>query len=180
MNKANIEAEIRSFITDEEYQRLLDYFQKDAKYLGEDDQTTYYFNAPQDLRIQKNEKGAKIWSKSGRIHDEAREELEIYFTAQDFEKLEKLFIGLGFEVKIKWFRKRHSFDWAGIIVTIDNTKGYGKIIELEKMCDSTDQEKALEELKNKLKSLDISLTARQEFDERFDYYKKHWPELIGD
>jgi len=60
-----------------------------------------------------------------------REEIEIRFDRNEFEKLERLFLALGLNVEIKWFRKRHSFKWADIDVMLDYTNGYGHIIELE-------------------------------------------------
>jgi uncharacterized protein YjbK len=39
----NIEAEIRSFISKEQYDSLLDFFKTNAKFLKEDFQETFYF-----------------------------------------------------------------------------------------------------------------------------------------
>ena len=50
----NIEVEIRSFISPEKYQELLFFFHKEGKFLNEDEQETYYFDAEEDLRIQRN------------------------------------------------------------------------------------------------------------------------------
>jgi uncharacterized protein YjbK len=46
-----IEVEIRSFITEEQYDNLLNFFKKNAKFVKEDEQETYYFESEQDLRI---------------------------------------------------------------------------------------------------------------------------------
>ena len=51
----NIEVEIKSFITKEEYDELVKFFRKNAEFINEDNQTTYYFDCEQDLRIQKND-----------------------------------------------------------------------------------------------------------------------------
>lgn len=177
---ANIEAEIRSFITKEQYEQLLKYFNKNAKLKMEDYQETFYFDAKEDLRIQRNNYFAKIWMKKGKIHDEAREEIEIKFDRNKFAKLEQLFTGLGYKIKIKWFRKRHEYDWDGITVDIDYTKGYGYIIELEKLCSAKEKEAALTDLKNRLKKLNIELTPRQEFEKKFTHYEDNWQKLTGE
>ena len=169
--------EIRSFFTQEKYHELLDYFKKEVDFLGEENQKTYYFDTPEDLRIQKNDNYSKIWMKKGKLHDDHREEIEIKFDTEQFKELEKLFLGLGFEVEIKWFRKRNSFKWQGVDVAIDYTKGYGYIIEFEKMSDKEGEEKTLKFLKDKFKGLNISLTPRDKFDEKFENYKKNWREL---
>ena len=77
MTEENIEVEIRSFVTKEKYEELLEFFKKNTKFVKEDFQETHYFDCEQDLRIQKNNKGSKIWLKKGELHDDAREEIEI-------------------------------------------------------------------------------------------------------
>ena len=173
-----IEVEIRSFITKEKYEELLEFFKQNAEFVKEDFQETHYFDCEQDLRIQKNNKGSKIWLKKGKIHDDAREEIEIFTQEDKFEDLGKLFNNLGHNVEIKWLRKRKQFNWSEIKVCLDYTKGYGYIIELEKISDEENKEKVLEELKQKLNELNIPLTSKEEFENKYNYYKEHWRELI--
>ena len=175
---ANIECEIRSFISERKYQELVEWFQKESKFLGRDEQVTYYFTGDADLRIQQNSKFSKIWLKKGKIHNEHREEIEIKFAREDFDKLEKLFLVLGYEIEVKWFRQRHSFEWNDIDVCLDYTRGYGYIIELEKICRENEKEKVLEYLKSKLVELGIPLTPREEFDKKYSDYKENWRGLI--
>lgn len=173
-----IEVEIRSFISKEKYEELIEFFKKEGEFVNEDDQVTYYFDAPFDLRIQKNNFFSKAWMKSGKIHDEIREETEIKFKREDFERLEQIFLALGYNVQIKWFRRRYSFKWEGIDVFVDFTKGYGYIIELE--THFLEKEKAVEMLKEKLRNLDIPLTSREEFDQKFQFYKENWQKLVSE
>lgn len=173
-----IEVEIRSFISEKQFNQLLGYMKQNAKFLGEDNQISYYFSGSADLRIQKCDTYAKIWLKKGKIHDKHREEIEIKFDREDFEKLEKLLNVLGYEVEIKWFRDRKRFDWDGIKVTLDYTKGYGYIIELEKLV-SRSEEKIYKELEDKLKELGVDITPKKVFEEKFFHYKKNWRSLTG-
>jgi adenylate cyclase class IV len=174
----NIETEIRSFISKEKFEELLNFFKQNAQLLKEDYQETFYFDCKEDLRIQKNNFFSKIWMKKGKIHDDYREEIEIKFDKSEFENLEKLFIALGYDIEIKWFRKRYKFKWNDIIACLDFTKGYGYIIELEKMCHEEMKEKEFELLKNKLQSLNVEITPKQEFNKKFQYYKDNWKSLI--
>ncbi len=181
MNMAkDIEVEIRSFIPKEQYEQLLEFFKANAKQLKEDYQETFYFDCKEDLRIQKNDFYSKIWLKKGKIHDEHREEIEIKFDQKEFEKLEKLFLALGLNVEIKWFRKRFEFEWEGITVCLDFTRGYGFIIELEKMCSEAEKETEFERLRQKLKSLNVEVTSREEFEKKFLDYKENWKTLTGE
>ena len=173
----DIEVEIRSFISKEKYNELLEFMQKNAKLIKKDNQITYYFSGGHDLRIQKNNFFSKIWLKSGKIHDPHRKEIEVKFEKEKFEQLEKLFLSLGYKTDIKWFRKRNLFNWNNINVAIDFTKGYGYIIELEKMSDEKDKEQVYEFLKNKLLELGVELTPKEEFDKKFKHYKENWKKL---
>lgn len=174
----NIEVEIRSFITKEKYIELIEFFKKEGEFINEDYQETYYFDTDEDLRIQKNNFFSKVWLKKGKIHDDQREEIEIKFDKEHFDQLEKLFISLGFSVEIKWFRKRHTFKWQDINVMVDYTRGYGFIIELEKMSSEKDKENTLELLKQKLNSLNIQQTPKEKFDKEYQNYKTNWKNLI--
>lgn len=174
----NIETEIRSFISKEQYNQLVQYFKENATLVKEDYQETFYFDCKEDLRIQKNNYFAKVWLKKGKVHDESREEIELQFKVEDFEKAEQLFLALGYDVEIKWFRTRFEFKWDDITVCLDYTKGYGYIIELEKMCTEESKKDALQLLKEKLHSLNVTLTPREVFEAKFSDYKKNWKTLV--
>lgn len=172
-----IEVEVRSFVSEEQFKQLLEFMKKNAKPAGEDNQVSYYFSGPADLRIQKCDDYAKLWLKKGKIHDRHREEFEVKFAREDFDNLEKLLEALGYEVEIKWFRDRKRFQWDGTKVTLDITRGYGFIIELEKLTDSGDEDKIHSELEDKMKELGVEVTPRKVFDTRFEQYKKNWRSL---
>lgn len=175
---SNIEVEVRSFISKKQYQELMEFFKDKAELIKKDNQETFYFDCEQDLRIQRNNFFSKIWLKKGRIHDHHREEIEIKFSRKDFEKLEKLFLTLGYKVQIKWFRKRFMFNWNGTSACLDFTKGYGYIIELEKKASPDNQEAVYVKLTEKLKSLNVKITPKEEFEKKYQHYKKNWKRLI--
>ncbi|MBI4145946.1 CYTH domain-containing protein [Candidatus Woesearchaeota archaeon] len=175
-----LEVELRSFITHEQYSSLISFFKKSAEPKGEDTQITFYFDGPQDLRIQKNNTHSKVWLKKGELHDEAREEIEIKCAREDFELLEQLFLSLGYNIQIKWYRARNTFLWNGITVTVDHTKGYGHILELEILCTPEDKETALELLRKKFSELGIQVTPKEQFDAAYQNYKANWKTLVED
>lgn len=176
---AMIEVELRSFVSEDEFARLLSFFAASAKARGDDEQVTFYFNGPEDLRIQQNKTHSKVWLKKGKLHDDAREEIEIKCAKDDFARLESLFLALGYTVNIKWFRKRKSFDWNGITVTLDDTKGYGKILELELLTTEAQKDAALRRLKECFNELRIAVTPKEEFERKFAFYKENWKSLIS-
>jgi len=154
----NIEVEVRSLISKEQFNQLNEFFTVNARLIQEDEQETHYFDCPQDLRIQKNNFFPKICLKTGKLHDNQRKEIEINFDHQEFDKLEELFVLLNYNTEIKWFRKRKVFQWEGIKVMLDFTKGYGYIIELEKMATEQTKDTALIKLQEKFANLNIPLT----------------------
>lgn len=174
----DIEVEIRSFITKEKYEELLDFFKQNAEFLKEDYQETFYFDCKEDLRIQRNNFFSKIWMKKGKIHDNHREEIEVKFDRKEFENIKKMFLALGYNIEVKWLRKRFRFKWGNITVCLDFTKEYGYIIELEKICSEETKQQELESLRQKLKSLDVKITPKEEFNKKFQYYKENWKFLI--
>jgi predicted adenylyl cyclase CyaB len=115
------------------------------------------------------------------MHDEQRKELEIRFKPNDFDSLKELFEIIGFGTKIKWLRKRKEFSWKGLSICLDDTKGYGNIIEMEKLCDSEDEAKiANEEIKQKFAELGIIISPKEEFSQKFQYYENNWKRLINE
>ncbi len=172
-----IEVELRSFITKEQYEYFLDFFRKNGKFLNEDEQETHYLSTDQDLRIQKNNYYSKIWMKKGKIHDMQREEIEVKYGKEDFDKISKIFKEIGINTKIKWFRKRYTFDWDGTTVALDYTKGYGYIIEFEILSSNDNKDSTLEILKQKMNLLEIPLTPKEDFDKAYNYYEENWEQL---
>lgn len=175
----NIEIEVRSFITKEEYKQLKKKLDKEAKFSDSTNEETVYFRgANGDLRLRRDGNQAFIIFKKGKIHDNFREEIDIKYNRNDFKKIENLFKKLGLKEEIKWFRKRRVYQWEGTKVFLDDTKGYGFIIELEKIGRVGEERKIHKQLENKLKSLGIEITPKKVFNKKFKYYKKNWKKIL--
>ena len=108
------------------------------------------------------------------MHDNSRQELEVSFNKDDFKTIEEIFKAIGFEPEIKWERKRLIYNWDGLTCMLDHTKNYGYIIELEKIVDKKETKEIYDRLKEKLKSLGVSITPKQEFDRRYKEYKRKY------
>ena len=173
------EIEVRSFISQTEYRRLSNFFNKKAKFLADIKEETIYFKGSKgDLRLRKNQDKTLIIFKKGKIHDDFREELEIELNKRYFQKFRNLFKNLGLKEEIQWFRKRKIYQLSSIKVFLDDTKGYGLIIELEKFSDRGDQKNVYNQLKKKLKDLGVKITPKSIFDKKFNYYKKNWRKIL--
>ena len=173
------EVEIRSFVNKQKFEELKKYFKKNAKFIKEDFQESHYLDTEQDLRIQKNDYHSKIWLKNGSMHDDWRKETEVKFDKSEFDNLVDIFKAININTKIKWFRQRFEYDWDGIKVDLDYTKGYGYIIELEKMSTKKDAKKIHSLLTDKMNDLDIKISSKDEFSKKFKYYEENWQELTA-
>ncbi len=174
-----VEVEVRSFISKEKYEKLVEFFKQEARPSKEDFQETIYFDCEQDLRLQKNKSFSKIWLKKGQIHDDWREEVEVKIKKEDFEKAKSLLEGIGLGEDVVWLRKRKKFLWKnGIKVCLDDTKGYGYIIELEKKVDAEKSKETHQVLVRELEALGIKITSKEEFQSKFNYYRKNCKKLI--
>jgi predicted adenylyl cyclase CyaB len=173
-----IEVEIRTFISSSQYKKLIKKLKKIAKFKGEANEETVYCGS-EKLRIRRDDRRSYLILKSGKIHQNFRSETEIKFKRKDFEKMKEIFEKIGFPVTAIWKRKRLIFAWKGIKILLDDTQGYGKIIELEKITDEKNKEKAFLDLKSKLQNLGIKkITPKEVFDQKFNYYLKNWQKLI--
>ena len=172
------EVEVRNFISNSQYKNLIKRLKKIAKFKGEINEETIYCGS-EKLRVRKDDKASFLILKSGKIHQDFRREIEIKFQKEDFEKMKELLERIGFSVKAIWLRKRLVCDWNGTKVFLDDTKGYGKIIELEKIVNEKSKERAFSDLKEKLLILGIKkITPKKVFDKKFKDYFKNWKKLI--
>lgn len=168
-----IEVEVRSFLSKKQYEALDLFFQENAEFVAEDIQETVYLEAPLDLRIQKNNNGVKIWTKGGKIHDSAREEIELFCRTEDYHSALLLFKKLGFPPYISWWRKRRMYNWRKVVVALDYTRHYGYILELEKIV-TNNRNKALISLSALMAELNIVPTPQEVFNTHYEtYIKKH-------
>jgi len=177
-NMKKFEVEVRTFISTPQYKKLTQKLNKIAKFKKELNEETVYCGS-EKLRIRRDDKSCYLIFKSGKIHQNSRKEIEIRFKRNDFKKMKNLLNEIGFNVNVIWLRRRKVYDWNGTKVLLDDTKGYGKIVELEKIVNERNKEKTFSDLKNKLLALGIKkITPKKNFDKKFKNYLKNWKKLI--
>lgn len=164
-----IEVELRSLLSDEEYNRLLIQLPKEATFVSDEEQETHYLDSPVDLRIMKS-CNTRIWMKKGKMHDTNREEIEVLFEKDDFDKLLKIFENLGMKTKLTWFRKRKIYKMGEATITLDDTKNYGKILEIEKLCSQEQAANAEGEIRRMFLEFKIKETPKEVFNEKYAEY----------
>ena len=170
----NIEVEIQTVVAGKDWPRLKKFFDRNAKFLGEHKDRTAYFEKNGRIRIRMEPAWAYFVFKSGKMHDRARKEIEIKFSKKDARLAEKFLNSLGFPVQIRWERVRRKYLWNGVTVTLDDTRGYGKLLELEKMSAAGGQERTFKLLVKRLKFLRVKPTSRENLNRKFRNYIKNW------
>ena len=172
-----IEVEKRSFVDENKYLELIEKLKSEGYFLKEQKQITYYFKGEIDFRIMFTKEFSKLWLKKGIIHDDAREEIEVKVDNQYRSELLRMLELLGYQVEIKWFRKRLEIDYQGYYLTIDHSAGYGYIVEIEKMVkDAALIDETKKELEDILISLGIEISSKEEFVNKYEDYKVNWSE----
>lgn len=172
-----IEVEFRAFLSDELFDSLKQYLNNNCTFLSKEKQITYYLDYDVDTRVQISEKKSRIWQKLGVIHDESRKEIEIPLHKEDGLKMLEIFQNLGSNIKIAWFRERQSFTKGSLNIELDNTIGYGKILEVEILCKESEVENSKKIIQNFFKELGVEISNKKLFDESFKKYLENWTNL---
>ena len=60
---------------------------------------------------------------------------------------------------------------------LDYTKGYGYIIEFEKMSTEENKETTLNLLKEKFQTLNLPISPKEDFNKKYIHYKENWKTL---
>lgn len=175
----NIEVEVRSFVDDEQFKNIKIILDRDSEFVKELKETTVYFSSEKDLRMRRNEKEAFVILKEGKIHDDFRKEFEVKIDRDDFDDMTELFQSLGYTIEIEWQRNRLEYKNADMKILLDDTKGYGKILEIEKMAIEGNESETFGAIKEEMNKFGIeNITSKEEFNEKFEYYKQNWQNLI--
>lgn len=177
------EVEVRSLLKPQGYRKLYNYLKKQGKLLEDIKEETINFRSRQgDLLLRRSEIGTKLTYKVGRVTDDIRSEMEVMADKDDFEEFEQIMLALKFKVNSRWFKKRKKFRWQGYTICLDNVKGLGLMMEMEKLVDSRMRVKARKDLQQKLKGLfdkfDLPVTTKPAMDKVLLNYNKNWQKLI--
>jgi len=178
MTRKTIEVEVRALLTEAEYRRVKTFLRKHAKYLGAHRDQNAYFDREGRLRISVEPYSAFLKYKGGRIHAKAREEVLIQIRKRDIKSAEALFLRLGFPVTVRWLRHRDKFLWRDATITLDNTKGYGRMIDVEAMAAPRQTRQTYEKLRKLMAGLGLRPTPKEKLTRHYRSYLANWRRLV--
>ena len=169
-----MEVELRAFIDANQYGDLLQRLRREGVETEHTRQITHYLETEVDTRIQFSTTGGRVWQKLGRMHDTARKELEVITSTADAKVLLQIFLNLGYDIKVTWYRERRTFRVSELQVMLDDTVGYGQIIEVEVLSEESAVEANRQRLRDYLTVLGIEPTCREIFDNAYSEYLRSW------
>lgn len=175
-----IEVELRCFIDEPTYDNLKQRLFSTGKLCEDTRQITHYLQHTVDTRIQFSKNGGRVWQKLGKMHDNARREIDVKMSRSDAEMMFDIFKNLDFQLKVSWYRHRMAFNVDGITVALDNTIGYGRILEVETICDGDNTATEKARLLHFLSNFGLKPSPKEAFNRAFEEYLASWKERTAD
>lgn len=131
-----IEVEVRGFLDEESYGRVVRYLQEHATRMDEDDKTAYYYEMENGILKVVNEHSANRAKLSLKIGDEfagmGMEECEVYLQDEgQVSSCRQMLRALGYDIKSTVYQRRTNFYYRGIDFAIKHTPDWGYHFEAE-------------------------------------------------
>lgn len=175
----NIEVELRSLLSEKEFNDLNAFLLKHGKDLGKDDKDSHFFIFPDKLlkvtdNITKN--NAKISLKLQRIGlGSDFEEIDIDIPRAEVSKAVKMFDLLGFKKYLYSYQNRHNYEYKGIEFAVKYTASWGFHCEMELMVsDRKEVPEALEQLHRVASELGLKIMTEEELKEFLAKIETGW------
>jgi adenylate cyclase class IV len=163
-----LEIEKRGFLTEEQYHDLLEFLEKNAEDLGEDNKEVVYYIYPDKLlkAVNNLSKGnAKISLKMNKIgQGSVFPETEVHFAKDDFEKMKFMLDKISHPDKVlTGTQKRKNFIYKGCELSIKWSEHWQYHFEIEIMVEDENQvEEAERQLELVADELKIKILTEEE------------------
>ncbi|OIO46593.1 MAG: hypothetical protein AUJ28_02315 [Parcubacteria group bacterium CG1_02_37_51] len=177
------EVEVRNILKPQGYRKLDNYLKKHARLIEQKQEETICFRVKKgDLLLRRNEGEVKLTYKDRDVIHDIRAEMEVLMGLNDFDATQEMLQALKFTIKMKWYKRRKIYRWQGVIIALDNVRGQGLSMEMEKLVDGRLRKKAQTELQVRMEALldELSIKSypKKDLDAMMVYYRQHWAKLI--
>lgn len=96
------------------------------------------------------------------------------------DELDQLLLDCGFAYQAKWSRKRESYEYDGLAITLDKNAGYGWLSEFEKVVsDPQELDHARDHIQKVMNEFSVVELAQDRLARMFDHYNKNWESYYG-
>ncbi len=139
-----IEIERRALLNEKEFNRVLDYLNKEGQSLGKRSFVSYLFREPGYLRIRVEGKKITITEKAGDYEDIGREEKTTEISYEKIKDYVKELQKKGFQRCAKVETERESYNFKGVTVELNKIDVLGLIVEVEAMTEDEKEKEFLD------------------------------------
>lgn len=168
--------EKRTFIKKDKYIELANYFKTNCTLEANFNQIIYKYKSDLDFRLIFDAKNAYLRLRGVVNHNE---DIKIDIKNDQIKDLTVVLRNLGMYEETKWYRHRMIFKFRNYTITLDETYQYGYVISISKPINDIEQLNAVhDELDNIFNAFKIKITTKEEFNDRYKYYKIHWVDAL--
>ncbi|OKY79144.1 MAG: Adenylate cyclase CyaB, class 2 (thermophilic) [Candidatus Methanohalarchaeum thermophilum] len=154
-----IEVEVKAKLSNKTERKVKNKF----NFKKEIKQTDYYFNHPnrdfkktdEALRIRKTNTDTYLTYKGSKLDEKSKSREEYEIKVSDFEETKKILTKLSFRKPKEVKKTRQVYEKDSTKIYIDNVKGLGKFIEVEKIANETEYKNKLHKCIKLIKDLGI-------------------------
>ena len=169
--------EKRTFINQLKYKELKSYFEENSKEKKDFNQIIYKYKSDVDFRFVFDHELAFLRLR-GSFY--ASDDLVVPVALKDVKTMKLLLKSLGMHIDIKWFRHRAIYQYQNYTVTLDETYHYGYVVSIAKeISNIKEQPTAYEELEQVFRQLQIPITTKEQFNDRYKFYKISWVDVAN-
>lgn len=158
----------RTYISKEQTDKLIEYFNKNALKKKEERQVIYTYHSEDDFRLIRTNDYITLDLKSNNNED-------VVFIHKKYEKsMINILTHIGSYVAVKRFRTRHMYNYNNMYITIDENLKYGNVFRI---CYNNESEEMEKELQNIYDYFNIEISSMDKFEELYSKYRNSWSDL---
>lgn len=168
--------EKRTFINKDKYNELVNYFKSNSTLEKNFNQIIYKYKSDLDFRLIFDSNNAYLRLRGVVNHND---DIVIDIKKEQIKDLTVVLRNLGMYEETKWYRHRAIYKLNDYTITLDETYQYGYIISISKPISDIEQlDSTHQELENLFNKFHIKITTKEEFNDRYKYYKLHWVDVL--
>lgn len=167
----NTLVEKRTFINKEKYEELMNLFKQANASMSKINQVIYKYKSDLDFRLifDKEKAVLRLRGMSGEDGDKI-----VHVRPEEIVTLVSMLRHLGMYEEIKWYRVRTTIKHQGYFITMDETYQYGYVASIAREVPVEQREQAVQELEQLFQQLNVPITTKEQFNDRYKYYKMKW------
>lgn len=166
-----IVVEKRTFINKDKYEQLMTLFKEKNIPMNKVNQVIYKYKSDLDFRLIYDSEKAILRLRG--VPGEDGEKI-VHIALQEVPVFTQMLRYLGMYEEMKWYRVRTTIPFQKYLITMDETYQYGYVASIAKEVPIEQREQAMQELEQLFQQLQIPITTKEQFNDRYKYYQLKW------